>query len=102
MAQDTREVLDPADRVLLPEHVVHRAFVNETVVLNLQTGKFHGLNPTGGRMLETLERSPSVREAAAVLALAYRRPLREVERDLCAFCLDLIERGLVEVVGADH
>jgi hypothetical protein len=36
----------------LPQHVVHRSFVAETVVLNLQTGKYHGLNPVGGRMLE--------------------------------------------------
>lgn len=81
----------------LPRHVVYRAFVNETVVLNLQTGKYHGLNPTGGRMLEALERAPRVRDAAAKLAREYARPLAEIERDLCGLCVDLLERGLIEV-----
>jgi len=45
----------------LPEHVVHRSFVAETVVLNLQTGRYHGLNPVGGRMLDALNGASSVR-----------------------------------------
>ena len=35
--------------VKLPQHVVYRDFVSETVLLNIQTGKYHGLNPTAGR-----------------------------------------------------
>ena len=86
-------------RVRLPEHVVHRSFVAETVVLNLRTGKYHGLNPTGGRMLEVLDEVGSVREAAARLAAEYGRPAEEIERDICDFCSDLIGRGLIEVDG---
>jgi hypothetical protein len=36
-----------AARPRLPSHVVMRAFVHETVVLNLATGRYHGLNTTG-------------------------------------------------------
>lgn len=82
--------------VRLPNHVVSRAFVKETVVLNLQSGKYHGLNPTGGRMLEVLAAAPTVRDAAAKLADEYDRPLEEIERDLCDFCADLLDRGLIE------
>jgi hypothetical protein len=83
-------------RYRVPDHVVHRSFPAETVVLNLQTGKYHGLNPTAGRMLETLDRLGSVDEAAAVLAGEYGQPLDTVRADLAAFCSDLIERGLIE------
>lgn len=83
-------------RYRVPDHVVHRSFPAETVVLNLQTGKYHGLNPTAGRMLETLDRLGSLDEATAVLAGEYGQPLDTVRTDLAAFCSDLIERGLIE------
>jgi Coenzyme PQQ synthesis protein D (PqqD) len=83
--------------VRIPSHVVHRTFALETVVVNLERGLYHGLNPSGGRMLETLERTPNVREAAAKLAQEFDVPLGEIEADLCVFCCDLLERGLLEV-----
>jgi hypothetical protein len=81
----------------VPDHVVYREFVNETVVLNLETGTYHGLNPSGGKMLETLGVAATVREAAATLADHYGRPQPELEEDLYGFCLDLQGRGLVEL-----
>jgi Coenzyme PQQ synthesis protein D (PqqD) len=86
-----------AVRVRQPHHVVHREFPSETVVLNLETGAYHGLNPTGGRMLEELNRATSVAAAAARLATAYEQPVDVVERDVYAFCTGLIERGLLTV-----
>ncbi|MDQ3720246.1 MAG: PqqD family protein, partial [Actinomycetota bacterium] len=74
----------------------------ETVVLNLQTGKYHGLNPTAGRMLEVLESEESVGRAAAEIASEYGQPIDEVEQDLCALCADLVERGLIEVDGIER
>jgi Coenzyme PQQ synthesis protein D (PqqD) len=88
-------------RVSIPHHVVHRAFPTETVVLSLQTGKYHGLNPVAGRMLEELERQETVKAAAAIIADEYGQPSDEVERDLCQLCIDLARRGLVVMdVGA--
>ncbi|HLX20726.1 MAG TPA: PqqD family protein [Gaiellaceae bacterium] len=90
---ETAEILRSSARI--PEHVVYRTFVYETVVLNLQTGKYHGLNRTGGRMLELLEREPTVRDAAAKIAAEFGRPVTEVETDLCEFSSDLASRGLI-------
>jgi hypothetical protein len=81
----------------VPAHVVYRTFVEETVVLNLETGKYHGLNVTGGRMLEALEREPDVATAAATLAEVYDRPVAEIEADLIEFCEGLLDRGLIEI-----
>jgi hypothetical protein len=84
----------------VPPHVVYRPFASETVVLNLETGLYHGLNPTGGRMLEELERADSVRSAAAALATEFGVPVADLERDLADFCLGLADRGLVELQPA--
>ena len=81
----------------LPKHVVYRAFVYETVVLNLDSGKYHGLNPVGGRMLELLDKIGSVREVATRLASEFNRPREEIDGDLSEFCGDLAERGLIEL-----
>lgn len=81
----------------VPQHVVYRAFVSEMVILNLETGQYHGLNPTAGRMLEALESAPTVRDAAAQVAADYGQDVEEVERDLLELCGLLVERGLIEI-----
>ena len=88
-------------RARVPDHVVHRSFAHETVILNLKTGKYHGLNPTAGAMLTELERGATVAEAAAQLAASYDRPVEEIEQDLSDLCLDLLERGLIELTDSD-
>ena len=84
-------------RVVLPEHVVHRGFAQETIVLNLRTGLYHGLNTTAGHMLETITRSPSLEAAAEQLAREYGEPVDRVRQDLVGLVNDLVERDLVEL-----
>jgi hypothetical protein len=88
-------------RVTVPDHVVHRSFASETVVLNLETGRYHGLNPTAGRMLEVLEKAPNVGEAVGVLAGEYGRPADEIEADVAEFCQSMVSRGLIQLQDAD-
>ncbi len=95
----TSELL--AARLCMPQHVVRRGFVNETVVLNLNTGQYHGLNPTAGRMLEMLDAAPTAGAAVPELAREYGVDPAEIERDLTALCQGLLERGLIEIVDAD-
>jgi Coenzyme PQQ synthesis protein D (PqqD) len=83
-------------RARLPQHVVHRSFVAETVVLNLRTGKYHGLNPTAGRMLDALEASPTVGAAVPVIADEYGIELEQIQSDLLQLARGLLERGLIE------
>lgn len=90
-----------AARVRLPQHVVHREFVEETVVLNLRTGKYHGLNPTAGRMLEVLDAAPSVDDAVGTLAGEYAVERERVEQDVMELCRGLLDRGLIEVDDED-
>lgn len=89
------EILD--ETVRIPRHVVYRGFAHETVVLNLESGTYHGLNPTAGRMLEVLENAPSVRDALTSLAGEYDVPLAELEQDLSDLCRELLDRGLLEI-----
>jgi hypothetical protein len=102
MADDliqAREAQDSllAAKVKVPQSVVFRSFPTETVVLNLQTGKYHGLNPSAGKMLEALTEADSVRGAAAAVAAEYDAPADTIEADICDLCQNLLDRGLVEL-----
>jgi hypothetical protein len=90
----------PPTKVTIPQHVVFRAFVEETVVLNLESGRYHGLNPTAGRMLELLGEVGELGEVAKRIAEETGTPPERVAEDLDAFCSSLAERGLIEVEPA--
>jgi Coenzyme PQQ synthesis protein D (PqqD) len=90
-----------AARARLPQHVVHRSFVAETVVLNLRTGKYHGLNPSAGKMLEALEAAPTVGGTVPELADEYGVDPKQIQRDLITLTRELLERGLLETMDDD-
>jgi hypothetical protein len=81
----------------VPSNVVHRSFEAETVLLNLSTGRYHGLNTTGGRMFELLSETGSFEAALEGLVAEYDQPADLLEKDLARLCVDLQERGLIEV-----
>jgi hypothetical protein len=85
----------PLCRAWIPQHVVYRNLVAETVMLNVQTGKYYGLNRTAGRMLEALERQPDLDAIVADLAADLDAPEETLREDFLALCLDLSEKGLL-------
>jgi hypothetical protein len=88
-------LLDEA--ILFPDHVIFRSFARETVALNLQTGQFHGLNVTAGRMVELIQRVPRPRDAIGPLASEYGVPADQIGRDMTNLLELLLERELVEL-----
>ena len=82
-------------RLRVPDHVVHRSFEEETVVLNLDSGVYHGLNPTAARMLDEIDKSESVAAAVDVLAAEFDQPRERIEADVVELCPALEERGLI-------
>jgi hypothetical protein len=90
-----------ASRVRVPEHVVYRDFPDETVILNLQSGMYHGLNATAAKMLETLSSAASVDAAIEELAALFEQPREVIEPDVLALCNTLAERGLISHDGDD-
>ncbi len=97
MALDT--CAPPTARFAVPQHVVYRHFPSETVVFNLQTGQYHGLNATAGSMLAALQQAACVRDAAAAVAEEYAQPPATVEQDMRELCDELLARGLIEFDG---
>jgi hypothetical protein len=88
---------DEHARIVVPSHVVYRTFVTETVALNIETGQYHGLNATAGRMLEVMEREGSVAASVEPLAAEFGQPAALIRADLLSLCVSLRTRGLLQV-----
>ncbi|MDQ3936083.1 MAG: PqqD family protein [Actinomycetota bacterium] len=86
-------------RVRVPEHVVYRDFGDETVILNLDSGMYHGLNRTAAAMVERLGESDTVGAAVDRLSADFEQPRERIERDVLDLCRELGERGLIERDG---
>lgn len=87
-------------RVSAPDHVVRRAFAEETIALNLRSGRYHGLNPMAAEMLERLLAGEPAHELATSIAARAREPVERVRADLLTLLRTLEERGLVAVDDA--
>jgi hypothetical protein len=88
-------------RIALPEHVVSRAFEKQIVLLNLESGNYHGLNPVAARMLEVSTAAETPRNAVVELAAEYDQPESVIESDLEQLIQGLADRGLVVVDPGD-
>jgi hypothetical protein len=81
--------------VTVPEHVVTRSFDEELVVLNLESGEYHGLNPVGAKMFEGLRTTTAPIELVEPLMAEYDQPREVIEGDLVELLRGLSQRGLV-------
>src|SRR3954447_11987929 len=83
--------------VSLPASVVFRALAAETVMLDLRTGRYHHLEPRTGELLEALTQAGGPALAARRLAARTGEAVGAVEAELCALCLSLAQRDLLDV-----
>ncbi len=76
---------------------MRRSFGDEKVLLNLATGHYHGLNPTGGYMVALLDETGDAEETARRTADDLGVPVERVRADLSQLLEALTARGLVEL-----
>lgn len=89
------------DRTTAPAHVLVRFLDQESVLLNLETEKYFGLDQTGTRMWQLLTASENI-DAAYRQLLAEYDVEPELLRDNLSELLDrLVEHGLLQVLHAD-
>jgi hypothetical protein len=87
-----------AATVRLPDAVVFRALAAETVLLDLRTGHYHGLDARAAQLIAALARAGSPSSAARMLTSA-PDSVDAIEAELCELCASLADQGLLEVEG---
>ena len=85
-------------RIAAHSSVLIRTFDDgESVLLNLDTENYFGLNAVGSRMWELLTSTSSIEDAYASLLEEYEVEPDELRRDLDTLIEQLVEHQLVEV-----
>jgi hypothetical protein len=88
----------PFDRALrAPEHVLQRELAGESVILDLETETYYGLDAVGTRMWSLVTGAHDVETAYRILADEYDVAPETLRRDLERLLDDLVERGLLVI-----
>ena len=83
--------------ISVPTHVVFRDLAHETVLLNITTGQYHGIDAIGARFFAAMRDSANLQEAAKTMAVEFSQPLDRIEADLAAFGAQMVSLGLIEL-----
>ena len=85
-------------RIAVPPEVVFRSLAEETVLLNIKTGQYHGVDPVGAQFFEAMREAANVAAACDSLAATFGQPLDVIRSDFTSFADALLQRELIELV----
>jgi hypothetical protein len=85
------------DRLAPSDQVVIRELSGESVILDLKSGVYFGLNGVGTRVWNLMTQGGSLRDVNVELAGEFDAPAAVIEQELLRFALDLYEHGLCRV-----
>ncbi len=89
-----------SDRIAVPEAVVSRDVGGETVILNLETGIYFGLDPVGSDIWKSLQVSDALQDAFEAIRAEYDVDADVLRRDLLHLVSEMAAKGLVKAAGS--
>jgi Coenzyme PQQ synthesis protein D (PqqD) len=89
------------DRVVVPSHVLVRFLDKESVLLNIETERYFGLDETGTRMWQLVTAAPKIEVAYQQLLEEYDVQPELLRENLTDLLARLVENGLLQVASSD-
>ncbi len=86
-----------SDRVTVPDDVLISNLQEESVLLNLDSERYFGLDNVGNRFFSVLTTSDSIEAAYESLATEYDVDRDALRQDLVSLIEDLLAHGLIKV-----
>ena len=86
-----------SDRVRVPDEVLISNLQEESVILNLNSERYFGLDNVGTRMLSVLSESVSIEAAYQALLSEYDVDPQVLRQDLTSLIENLAQQGLVTI-----
>lgn len=84
-------------KIILAEDVLIQDLAGESVLLNLNSEEYFGLDDVGTRMLSALGESESIQEACRLLTQEYEAQPEQIQQDLLELIDKLFKHDLVKV-----
>lgn len=82
-------------KLSIPPQVMSRLVGDETVLLDLSSGLYFGLDGVGKLIWESLTEGQSLGDAVEVVVAEYEVDESQAQTDVIEFVSDLVERGLL-------
>lgn len=86
-----------SDRVKIPDDVLISNLQDESVILNLDSERYYGLDDVGTRILTLLSNSASIEAAYQRLVEEYDVDREALRHDLLTLIEQLVDQGLIQV-----
>jgi hypothetical protein len=87
--------MDLDTQLTIPPQVMSRLVGEETVLLDLATGMYFGLDGVGKLVWESVSDGLTLAEAADAIVNAYEVGVEQAQADVLDFAGELVERGLL-------
>ena len=89
--------MELSTKVTIPTQVMARTVGEETVILDLVSGTYYGLNPVGARMWQLLGQGASLAEVCEAMFSEYSVARETLEGDVLDLVEDLLDKKLVSL-----
>lgn len=83
------------DKVTIPAQVMARQVGEETVILDLASGTYFGLDPVGARIWQLMDEGRTFAEVCESMLAEYEVTQEEIERDVLRLAEELREKKLI-------
>ena len=82
-------------KVTIPSQVLAREVGEETVILDLESGTYFGLDPVGARVWQLMGEGRTLAEICDAMLAEYDVIREDLERDVLKLASDLLEQKLI-------
>ena len=89
------------DRMVVPAHVLIRVLDKESVLLNIDTERYFGLDETGTRMWQVVTAAPRIEVAYQQLLNEYDVEPEMLHQNLADLLSKLVENGLLQIASSN-
>lgn len=87
--------MNVTDAVTIPAQVMARQVGDETVILDLASGTYFGLNPVGARIWQLLAEGRTLVDVCATMRAEYEVTREDIERDVLSLAEELRAKQLI-------
>jgi len=89
--------MSPETKMVIPAQVMSRQVGDETVILDLASGMYFGLDPVGARIWQLITEGQQVDAVVSTLLGEYEVAEEQLRQDVDSLVSELVSRGLIEL-----
>jgi hypothetical protein len=86
-----------SDKVTIPSQVMARVVGDDTVILDLVSGTYYGLDAVGARIWQLVGEGQALAQVCERMLAEYEVTREDIERDVLALMQTLLDKKLVSV-----